>query len=509
MSHGLREVFARAHEIREVIDNSPLVTCALHRLLLAILHRVVEGPRDDSHWRKLWDLGRFDADRFDRYFDRWKSRFDLFHPEFPFFQVGGLVLGDGDPEEDGAAVTKLAVELASGNNATLFDHSIDERIEPRGPAWCARQMLATQMFGLGGGKGPTSNRFGVHPYMSHAPMVGGVAVSLQMEDLFRTLMANAVVTDESRPFVSEVGDQPVWERTDVRPPKPTAPDGYLDFLTFPSRYLRLIPEDGSGEVRVRRVFFAPGLALGRPEDDSPLWLYRNPMWAYRSHEKFGVLPIGMRSDKAIWRDSSAIFTLSDPTHKDAGLRPLVLSQAQRTMYRRVLGGDAYLRARCVGLANDKAKPILWRSEAIPFPIRLLAESEAVEVLHASITAIEGIAADLGDAFRSLSSRVLGTDQKTPDPVAVRAHRDRLMEVSGFWPAVEEGFHPFMRRVATDGLAARKEWIDAAVGHARSAFESALQFCPGSPARRERAWAMTVGPLAASLARRRPEEGANP
>ena len=40
---GLRETLLQAHELREIRGDTPLETAALHRLLLAILHRVF-GP---------------------------------------------------------------------------------------------------------------------------------------------------------------------------------------------------------------------------------------------------------------------------------------------------------------------------------------------------------------------------------------------------------------------------------------------------------------------------------
>lgn len=40
---SLRAVFAQAHQLREIRGDSPLETASLHRLLLAVLHRVF-GP---------------------------------------------------------------------------------------------------------------------------------------------------------------------------------------------------------------------------------------------------------------------------------------------------------------------------------------------------------------------------------------------------------------------------------------------------------------------------------
>lgn len=59
---SLRECLLQAHDIQEVIHNSPLVTVALHRLLLAVIHagfRLDEngqlhcGPRSFEEWKQL------------------------------------------------------------------------------------------------------------------------------------------------------------------------------------------------------------------------------------------------------------------------------------------------------------------------------------------------------------------------------------------------------------------------------------------------------------------------
>ena len=50
---GLRDALVRAHEIREMVDGSPLVTVSLHRLLLVHLGRRASRAR-----RRASCLGR-------------------------------------------------------------------------------------------------------------------------------------------------------------------------------------------------------------------------------------------------------------------------------------------------------------------------------------------------------------------------------------------------------------------------------------------------------------------
>src|SRR5215207_2825487 len=78
---SLRQVLIGAHDLTELYDPSPLVTVALHRLLLAILHRAYQGPDGMEEWREIWQAGRFDLGLIDDYLNQWRHRFDLFDPE--------------------------------------------------------------------------------------------------------------------------------------------------------------------------------------------------------------------------------------------------------------------------------------------------------------------------------------------------------------------------------------------------------------------------------------------
>src|SRR5579872_7102886 len=89
-SLGIRETLANAHAIREIVDQSPLVTASLHRLLLAIVHRTIQGPANTRDWASLWSSRAFHIPAFDRYFATCRARFDLFDGAHPFYQWPGL-----------------------------------------------------------------------------------------------------------------------------------------------------------------------------------------------------------------------------------------------------------------------------------------------------------------------------------------------------------------------------------------------------------------------------------
>src|SRR4051794_14370177 len=86
---SLVNTLLRSTEIREVFDPSPLVTVALHRLLLAVLHRSF-GPDNLAAWAELWRHGEWDRAALETYLGQWRERFDLFGAEWPFYQTPEL-----------------------------------------------------------------------------------------------------------------------------------------------------------------------------------------------------------------------------------------------------------------------------------------------------------------------------------------------------------------------------------------------------------------------------------
>ena len=55
---GIRDTLLRAKEIAVIEDASPLVVAALHRFLLAVLYRALEGPTDIDQAKGWFKSGR-------------------------------------------------------------------------------------------------------------------------------------------------------------------------------------------------------------------------------------------------------------------------------------------------------------------------------------------------------------------------------------------------------------------------------------------------------------------
>lgn len=486
---GLRDVIGRAHELRAVADPSPLATFALHRLLLALVHRVVEGPGTVADWRHIWEAGRFDAARLDAYFERWRDRFDLFHERWPFYQTAGFaVVGKDKAPVAPSPATRLLPELATGNNTTLFDHSVEAVPTPLSPSAAARAVVVAQTWGLGGGKGPRSNLFDEHPYLSHAPCVGAVAVLLTDTTLYRTLTLNLarIGPEEATPFRSGPSDAPAWERdTHTRWPQVTSTEGYLDSLTWPARHLRLLPA-GGGMIAAMYIAQGPVGSEQARQD--------NPFAFYRTHEKLGRLPVALGQDRAVWRDSSALFAMPRGSFLDG--RPQALRFCVERKVRATLGDRAHLGLVCYGLASDKAKPLAWRREEIPAPIRLLEDRALTVELEAGLTAVEAVWQALRSAARKLAYETLATPDKSPDSREVTRLQDRLVAHLGFWEAMDAEFHAFLRDLGPD---ARRIWVKRAARVAENGLVRASGFSEGSVARSGRAVALAQQNLRLALA----------
>ena len=141
---GLADALASAHKLAEITDESPLVIAALHRLLLAILHRNL-GPPDTETWGNLWKQDRFPSELLEAYWTTWESRFNLFDDIYPFYQSASISVND---EPRTTAI--LEFHRSSGGNATLADHTTDDRSPVMSPAEAARALITHQTFALGG-----------------------------------------------------------------------------------------------------------------------------------------------------------------------------------------------------------------------------------------------------------------------------------------------------------------------------------------------------------------------
>lgn len=447
---SLRQLYAQAHMLREVGGESPMVTVALYRLLLTILHRVHQGPQDKEEWGKLWALGQFKTTELDAYFNCYRDRFDLFHPERPFFQAK-------DERVKLKSVTSLIHDVASGNNGTLFDHHVDEDGLSLHPAQAARYLVAAQAFGLAG-------LSGLDDKFSYAPCVGGVLFFVQGDTLFQTLLLNWITYDDYSPMPRQKGDAPAWEIDNpYEPAKRTIPKGYLDYLTWQNRRVWFKPEQVGEQVIVREMTMAPGLKLEGG--------ISNPLMYYRIDEKRGPMPLRFSEARALWRDSAALFRLRHEGHRP----PAVFEWLAGLEHSGYLQLGARRRILALGMANDQAKMEFFRADRMPLRSEYLQDQTKVDALDSLLKLAEDVARQLWAAANTLARYLLIPEsaddktQKTP-PEAGNLVGSWAVE-RAYWSRLETPFRTVLATLPDDIDQAANEWKETLRRTAWSVFDT--------------------------------------
>lgn len=410
---SLRLVFEQAQTLRELSGESPLVIVALHRLLLTILHKVL-GPASWSAWSALWERqpAGFDLAKLNGYLDRPEiyDRFYLFHPERPFMQAA-------DPRVKEKSITAMIHDVASGNNATLFDHHLDEDGIALTQAQAARYLLAAQAFGLAG-------LSGLDDKFSYAPCVGGVLFLIQGDSLFETLLLNLIQYPSPNFFTPHTAeDKPVWEQADPFA-KRSFPSGYLDYLTWQNRRILLTPPS-DGDDKVRTITMAPGLKLDGTIHE-PLKHYRHVTKADKTR---APMALRFNEERALWRDSSALFRIRKDDQTD-------FQPPRALVWNAELVNEGYLPKRsrqllALGMANDQAKTEFFRAERMPLPPEYLQDKDQVDQLQSLLTLAENISNQLWGSTNTLACYLVKPDYDPTDRKS-RPRREDIDPLLGSW-----------------------------------------------------------------------------
>lgn len=446
---GLLDALLRAHELREITDPSPLIVASLHRLALAVLHRVF-GPANRDEWGKLWNAGRWPEAPLRQYFDRWYERFDLFHPEHPFFQA-----------QDDRVKPKSVLHLihSSGGNPTLFSHETDEETIALSPAEAARALLTSQTFHIAGLSGLKEEKF------TDAPWTRGVIFLAQGETLFQTLALNLIRYPESEGRVKSTRqDRPVWEADNPFLPEREYPLGYLDYLTWPNVRVQLIPDEDLAGIRVRYITIAPGLRLSADQQD--------PMKLYWPAKKEGWILLRFSEERALWRSLHTFLALRDPQRR----QPVSLDWLANLVDDGWLPLEERLRYMALGMSNDQAKIYFYRHERFPLPLIYLKRQELVGVLEQAINLAEQTADALKWALETLAQFVLSpaSDQegaRKPDlKQDIRPLVDHWGGTRPYWQDLESFFWELVDCLPDNPDMALEQWKQSLHKQANQALE---------------------------------------
>jgi CRISPR system Cascade subunit CasA len=467
---GIREALCDAHSIERISPASPQAEVAIHRLLLAVLHRALGGPPDIARVVGIHNSQRLPRDLITAYLDTWERRFNLFDPRWPFFQVPDLA-DERDPW------TRLLHERASGNNLTLMDHSFDDHPRPISPAEAAVALIVHQAFATGG----TIKRLDVTS-ASAAPLASSAVFIPQGESLFHTLLLNLV------PHTSGDDDKPIWERDPYRAQDLKGKDhrdvkeplsGVASIYTWMSRAVKLRPEDGGATVL--RIAYGPGVGL---KPDPHLGLL-DPMCA-RRHTSSGSTPYKLSRGRAFWRDFEAIL----PGDSKGWIQPAVLKHATQLLMR-TNRRTTIIPLVVVGqltTPGKAAKVIDVRREVYPLSARHM-DSNTAGAIRQALKHAENVGEEIDRAAMRLAKELLSAGRSQAPPTAAENLIDSLPLRPAYWSALEREFPRFLERLTgPDRDAAMTEW-ERTVRHARRDAWEATVSALGATARHLKAAAV--------------------
>ena len=196
---SLEQVFRDCGKIRDLAVR-PHERIALMRLLLAITHAGLDGPRDDRDWRVCRE--RLPKAAFQHLVEHRKA-FN-FIGEGPLF--GQLYSGTKDSPQPRAKeptwASKLDLALATGNNPTVFDNGATDIRSFTSPD-LARMLLAYQVCSPLIGRGYKGRSPCVEGNMLHTLLLGGTL----LETIWLNLLDRVFVQDNYGPHAWGV---PVW-----------------------------------------------------------------------------------------------------------------------------------------------------------------------------------------------------------------------------------------------------------------------------------------------------------
>lgn len=474
---NLLDTLTKAHEIKEITDDSPLVLVSLHRFLLAILHRNF-GPKNYEEWKNLWRKQVWDEATLRTYFESWQSRFNLFDEERPFYQYPKVPKKDGS-EAGFSPVELLMPEKSTGS--TLFDHSFHSKKEVYAATVAARHLIARHSFSLAGGVNYPFN-------LSNGLLVAGFSVLAVGKNLFETLMLNLVIYNGDKPMPvqeDEEGnslDKPFWERDELqqateKDKEGTVPLGYLDYLTWQSRRIKLQPTTDFQSVKSCQLQQNFKLKDGLNIFD--------PFKIYIEGEN-GRYPLNLNPNKSLWRNSHTLFRQIATEEENANLFKHLAKISGLILNREIQGQRKYSFS-IIGIINDQASVKTWVHENLPLPLDYFDENNLVLHLETAINFAEKIGDILEFSMKKLrqeidpqawSSSVRSV--KPPDrPAQERKLANIFPAMSIYWSSLEMAFQRLLSEMPKNADEELREWFSTVDKNAKDALSQSADSLSGS------------------------------
>ncbi|MFC6081323.1 type I-E CRISPR-associated protein Cse1/CasA [Sphaerisporangium aureirubrum] len=423
---SLREVFEQAHALRRLVGEVPTQEFALLRLLLAILHDAIEGPEDIGEWQELWD-GGLPVARITAYLDEYRERFDLLHPQTPFFQTVDLRTATGEF----TSLERMVADVPNGARFfTMRAHGTPRLTFAEAARWLVHaHAYDTSGIKTGAVGDPRVKGGKVYPQgVGWAGYLGGVCA--EGDNLRETLLLNLIAFDTENLRLAPERDLPAWRRppADARPmdalESSRRPAGVRDLYTWQSRRVRYAYDDEG----VHGVILAYGDAL-TPHNRHD----REPMTGWRrsaaQEKKLGQAQVYMPREhdpsRSAWRGLGALVAGHTQGGEQRGeaaaiVRPRILDWVARTTVEGELPRNFLIRARLVGVVYGTQQSVIDEvvDDAVTMPVVLLHQRDT-DLGHAAIGAVrdaEGAVNALG-SFAADLARAAGSEAEPSEDAA--------------------------------------------------------------------------------------------
>jgi CRISPR system Cascade subunit CasA len=469
---GLATLLHNAHTIRGIIGQTPPMTAALYRLVLALAHRVY-GPSTLARWEELWSDERLPTDELPKYLSEHPRRFDLFDQDRPFLQCPAVATASP------SSAAKLVPYRSVGNNTTLFDHTTSRDEVTLTPAEAARWLVTLQAYDPGGLKTPHTKV----KSSQAAPANWFGVVLLEGRDLKQTLLLNLMSynLDDEQPPNTSLADRPAWEGNPPPPePDERRPAGWTDLLTWPSRRVWLGHRQIGDETVVDRVVITPGTRLkAEPEENEWMAAYRRLELKKGRRAKckedtpaYGPwYPIRLQEHRGVWRHSQELF-LAPEARKERRCRqrPAALDHVANMVGREAIPSNTVYTLRVFGQQLDSKFSVVHQSleETVAAPVALLkAEHKAAgPVIGYSVILVSLVGSALNQMERGYCKE-FGREVVSSLELA-------------YWPRLSEPFNRFLRALAKaleSGAPLASDWAKDVRRIARGAAD---RWAEGSP-----------------------------
>jgi len=359
---SLIELFQTWHQWQDIQADNPPTTLALYRFLLAILHRVYQGPHDPDHWE---EIHQDNGQQVITYLQEQAPCFDLLHAENPFMQDPAL-------SADKAVPIYLLHTMSTTN---VFCHKHEWSGYSLSLAETARMLVRLQSVDITSLRAFYPQQTKGNRSAVNTPPINAANVLIQSTSLQQTLLFNLMQysPEDETPSSLTGEDLPAWETSYAGKPQKVSPHGYISYLAYPWRRLRVFFTADSAD----RINITMGNSL--PDKVSP------SLWECGIAYDDGK-PLRLSLERQLWRNAHS-FLYSAKKSKRPEILTWLAELRQAQLCQEDLAKDI-VRFNVFGMCANQAKPLGWAIEQFAAPTLYLIEEQLAQALSKAIAIAE-------------------------------------------------------------------------------------------------------------------------